>query len=154
LSEARQNRLYEVIMQAVTETVENMAFSVIEPLESLPDVAGEVIAASLTVLEPKPAPIRLLMPVPTARALARSLYNSEDPDLTQDMLTDVAGELLNMIAGALMRHLLPPDTPFRLGLPEIKFEPVVPNKGQESAWAFTADGQPFIIMADDELVKE
>jgi len=154
MDEQRQKRMQDVIAQAVSETIENMAFMVVEPLETCPEAQADMLRAALLVLEPRPAELRLEIPLATAKALARALYNLDEQDITEGMLHDLAGELLNTITGKIMKQVLPPETPFQLGLPEIGPDAFLDSELALTSCAFTIDGNPLCIMAGEELLTE
>ena len=72
----------------------------------------------LEVLEPVAGSMTLSMPRSTAVEIARSLH-SIPGDIPQAVLEDVICELLNPIAGRIMKRVLPQECMFRLGLPRI-----------------------------------
>lgn len=154
MDKSRADRLREAVIEAVGKIIESMAFTIAEPLESAQQINDDLIGASLRVLEPHSGEIRLVMPIPAAQALARVLYNMEESDITQDILHDVIGEFLNMISGTIMGLLLPPDTPFRLGIPETAPSASSQTTSGLTTWWFACDGHPLIVMIDGNLVGE
>ncbi|MCX8043309.1 MAG: chemotaxis protein CheX [Desulfobacterota bacterium] len=147
-----KEKLRNAVEQAVSATIENMAFTVAEPLETPPQETSDMIGARLPVLKPYAAELRLAMPVNTAQALAQELYSVTYDDITPDMLHDIAGEFLNMIAGAIIRSLLPQDTPFQLGLPVAGSCSLFDSTQTFTAWGFSIDGNELIILTDERLV--
>ena len=153
MDKSKADRLREAVIEAVGTIIESMVFTVAEPLEGGLPINGNLIVASLRVLEPHGGEIRLIMPEHAAQALARILYNMEKSEITQDMLCDVTGEFLNMISGTIMRLLLSPDTPFKLSIPEITASAFPQTKSGLTTWWFAFDEHPLIVMIDDDLVE-
>lgn len=151
MDEPQVERLRRAIEQAVGSTIENMAFSVVDAVAETTLAEDDAVCASLKVVEPTIAEIRLVLPLVTARALARLLYNIEDGAITGDMLRDVAGELLNTIGGAVMRAVLPPDTRFELGLPEIGRGGFPVDSRCRCTCSFSIDGMPLTVMVEEQL---
>lgn len=153
--ETNDRKLKEIIVRGVTETIENMAFMEVLPVEEgLTDqIDDTAIRAALLVLEPKQGELRLMMPPVTATALACALYNIADTEITEGMLNDVTGELLNMIAGKVMKQVLPAESTFQLGLPEIGPDAFLKTESVFVQCSFTIDGSPCIIMGCMELIE-
>jgi len=151
MDEQNSERLRRVIAQAVAATIEDMAFSIVEPVEDAVPTGGDVISTSLRLIEPRSAELWLLLPRDTGRALARSLYSIEDAAITDALLRDVAGELLNTIAGNVMRAVLPPDTRFELGLPEAGPGAFSADDCRRCTCSFTIDGMSMTVVADRRI---
>jgi len=151
----RDEQLRDIITRAVTDTIENMAFMEVLPAdqEQRCDAAEEgVVRASLLIHEPNPGELRLEMPVATASGIARVLYGVDDEALTESMVRDVAGELLNTIAGRVMKDILPGECAFKLGIPEIGDDVFLSADRPMVTCTFTADGCLFSIMGCMDLL--
>jgi hypothetical protein len=136
------------IKEAVTESIENMVFMAIDTdLDGLSDDLGsDAVMASLRVLEPGSGMLRLAMPRSTAVEISTNLYSVAAHELSDAVIHDVTCELLNTISGRVMKRLLPAESVFHLGLPEISDKPLDPQ-GPFVRCSFLADGHLLIVMA-------
>ena len=76
----------------------------------------ERICASLAVESPYQGDVILLISFPLLRQVARMIYPGGSR-IDDDLLKDIAGELLNIIAGNLMGVTTAENETFRLGFP-------------------------------------
>jgi len=152
--ECSSEKLQNIVAAAVSETLENMAFMIVEsaPEQAAAAEAEEPIRAALLICAPQPGEMRLLMPRKTAAALAQALYNVAEAEITDAMLNDVTGELLNTIGGSIMQKLLPGECPFELGLPEIGPQAFLACDDPPLRCSFSVDGNPFEFMASMDLM--
>lgn len=118
------------IKAAVTESIENMVFMVIDTdLNGLSDEIGvDGLVATLQVLEPRQGQLSLAMPRSTAVEISKKLYSFTNQELSEALIHDVACELLNTISGRVMIRVLPAECTFQLGLPEIAQNSLELNK--------------------------
>ena len=128
--EQHEINLCLAIKSAVTESIENMVFMVIDTdLNGLSDdIGSDGLVATLRVLEPRPGLLSLAMPRNTAVEISKKLYSISEQDLSESLIDDVACELLNTISGRVMIRVLPAECAFQLGLPEIARTPLELNK--------------------------
>jgi hypothetical protein len=59
-----------------------------------------------------------------------------------------------MITGNIMKQVLPAETPFQLGLPEIGPDAFLESELVLTSCAFAIDGNPLCIMAGEELLTD
>lgn len=142
----------QTLFQAVTETLENMAFVDVLPEpapENGEDQQGERLTASLLIHDPVQGELRLDMPVPLLRALGETVFAMPAEELGESVPKDLLAEILNTIAGVFLTRLLPQDQPYRLGLPELESPPMEEISASHT-WFFTIEGMPFSLSASGE----
>lgn len=144
------NDTLDAIQEAVEESVENMAFMIIDTdLDGMRDCEGDaVITAVLEVLTPRCGWMRLSMPRGTAVEIARTLYRVMGAELSDAVLDDVVCELLNTIAGRVMKRLLPAECAFSLGFPEIWRQGDGRENQGGASCDFLADGRLLTVAAE------
>lgn len=116
----QKGKLISALSEAAMDTLENMAFMEVEP------VNGEIFIArdndyqwsELLVHGPFQGELRIIMPRSLIRALSETMYGSIGKENEKEILDDAMGEILNTIAGRFMNKLLSKYETFQLGLPE------------------------------------
>jgi CheY-specific phosphatase CheX len=110
----------ELLAQVVGRTLEQAAFVFAERADEAVPFAGTVIQARLGYFGPRTGEIRLATSTAFAATLAANLLGTEpdDPEAAGRDL-DAVGELLNMVAGALLCELFGQQTTCRLGIPAV-----------------------------------
>ncbi|MDO3378092.1 chemotaxis protein CheX [Geoalkalibacter halelectricus] len=139
----------QAMFEAVSTTLENMAFMDIQPLRVPHDCDGHarVFRASLLVKDPLQGELCLIMPEELLREIASGIYAAPPEELPRRKLSDILTELLNTIAGLFLSRALPANQTFELGLPEItevncrEIEPTLLQ------WHFQADAGHFCLSA-------
>lgn len=144
--------LKDVMFEAASETLENMAFmEVIPQRERREEIKFYSI---LDVLAPVSGTLTLITTPKLAREITEGLVDPEDGEPSEEMIFDALCELINTISGRLMRILTPEDETFSLGLPN-SFSSSDYEFDKSSEFArFEIDGQTFLVVASgDELIK-
>ena len=97
-----------------------MAFmAVSQELEEVRRYPAEEMASSrLLIHDPIQGELYLLMPKPLLIKIVSSIYILPAEELTEQMLLDMLGELINTVAGLFLNAYLPEDQTYSLGLPE------------------------------------
>jgi len=115
-----QKELKSILTQAVSETIENMAFMMVTNEAENPETikSDECLKTSLLILEPYPGELGLVMSKKLLSKIAVSVYSLGEEEITENILIDVISELLNTITGSLIRRILPDNFEYELGLPE------------------------------------
>ena len=146
--EQHEINLCLAIKAAVTESIENMVFMVIDTdLNGVSeDIGSDAVFATLRVLEPRPGLLRLAMPKITAVKISKNLYSITDGEPSESLICDVTCELLNTISGRVMKRILPAECTFHLGLPEMVDKPH-DLQGAFVQCSFLADGNLLIVLA-------
>jgi CheY-specific phosphatase CheX len=113
-------KLEQDIYRAIATTLENMAFmAVSQELEEVRRYPAEEMASSrLLIHDPIQGELYLLMPKPLLIKIVSSIYILPAEELTEQMLLDMLGELINTVAGLFLNAYLPEDQTYSLGLPE------------------------------------
>ena len=148
-------KLEQDIYRAIATTLENMAFmAVSQELEEARRYPAEEMASSrLLIHDPIQGELYLLMPKPLLSKIVSSVYILPVEELTEQMLLDMLGELINTVAGLFLNAYLPEDQTYSLGLPE-----QVPV-GQENGpfdmqrWDFQVENDLFsLALAGDGFI--
>ena len=144
-----QQELKNILTQAVSETIENMAFMMVSTESGNPDMTqtDNLINSSLLILEPFPGELGLIMSKKLLSKIAVSLYSLNEEEITENILNDVISELLNTITGSLMRRILPDNSEYKLGLPESGDQILLETSSELEQFIFFIDDQSFTIAA-------
>lgn len=113
-------KLDQEIYSAIATTLENMAFMEVgtEVEEAVRYSAEEFFASRLLIHDPVPGELYLLMPKALLGKIASSVYIMPVEELSEQMLLDLLGELINTVAGLFLNAHLPESQTYKLGLPE------------------------------------
>lgn len=108
------------MVNAVTETMENMAFEQVEEaIEPIAGQFGEIIWASLPIIRPATAEISIELSSEYAKAVTESLFGFTENGPDESIVRDALAEMLNTIGGRFMAYLTPSQQEFELGLPTV-----------------------------------
>jgi len=110
--------LQQSLIKAVLATMENIAFEEPEVLPGPADFAGETISFSLQVVSPYLLLTRIEISKKLAAKLTRTIYRDDEKIITDGLLDDTVGELLNTIIGTMMGDLTLGERIFEMGLPQ------------------------------------
>lgn len=143
MSEKLEQDMYD----AIVKTLENMAFMEVsqDVEEAMRYPAEEMAVSRLLIHDPIQGEMYLLMPKPLLSKIVSSVYIMPVEELSEQMLLDMLGELINTVAGLFLNAHLPEDQTYSLGLPE-----QVPV-GQEDSpfemnrWDFQVDNDVFSL---------
>lgn len=144
-----EKKVNHCIGQAITETLEGMAFIVVSPDSQPASVSDkdkkDWFWAQVEVI----APLQGKFTMAFSRAIAEEILCSLFPELetsrprADDKLADVMKEIVNIMAGRFLNQLVSEELSFSLGLPE--FGNGWPQLGQNRLYRFvTDDGKPLI----------
>ena len=114
------NPLYQSMINAVSQTLENMAFiEVMEHFDRSYEIpAEEVVWNSLLINDPVQGEIRLAMSKQSLRALTSHIFGIDDGEITQSHTLDILNELLNTIVGVFLTNFFADNQEYDMGLPE------------------------------------
>jgi hypothetical protein len=104
-----------------------------------------MVVSRLLIHDPIQGELYLRMPKPLLSKIVSSVYIMPSEELSEQMLLDMLGELINTVAGLFLNAYLPEDQTYNLGLPE-----QVPV-GQEDSplemerWDFQVDNDVFSL---------
>jgi len=142
--------LYQSMINAVTQTLENMAFmEVMEHFDRSYEIpAEELVWNSLLINDPVQGEIRLAMPKTFLKNLTGNIFAMDDEDITQEQMNDILNELLNTIVGLFLTNLLPDDQEYEMGLPEPGEEELPEIDANTIVWKLmTGEEDPLQIFA-------
>lgn len=141
--------LDRAIGAAVAETLENLAF--MEALPAEEGAQGETLTVGVLIHDPFPAELRLTLPLPLLGKIGEAVYALPAEELEEQILRDLLAEILNTVAGRFLTAYLPPEQSFRLGLPELGDEGVLPDAG-ERCWFYRMDDEQFTLRVRGEAL--
>ena len=111
-----ENHLQEAMFEAASNTLENMAFMEVVPLKDRSD--EQKYFARLKITAPVEGVVTLIVSPQLSSDIAEGLMDPDDGPPSVEMMRDTLAELLNTIAGGMMRMLVGENKTFALGLPE------------------------------------
>ena len=150
-------KLEQDIYSAISSTLENMAFMEVgkEVAEAVRYPDEDIVVSRLLIHDPLPGELYLSMPKLLLGKIASSVYIMPAEELSEQMLLDMLGELINTVAGLFLNAYLPEDQAYNLGLPENV--PVGENDSpfEMKTWDFHVDNDLFsLTLAGDGYFQE
>ncbi|MCP4713896.1 MAG: chemotaxis protein CheX [Deltaproteobacteria bacterium] len=141
-----------ILQQALCETMENMAFMMVDTEAEGPAEmkAADCLKSSMLILEPCSGELELAMPRKLISKIAGALYSLRAEEITESICIDVIAELLNTITGVLIRRMIPENSEYKLGLPECESQGLLEASSAKEQFEFFIDEQPLTIAADME----
>ncbi len=141
-------KILDKLVNATLETIENMAFMEVIKSDKETPYDEHLVRLRVEILINKPFPgeMRLVLPIGLAIEFAKNMYNLEEEEISEELMHDVLGEIINVIAGRLMADLIPSDQMFDLGLPLIGPDVFVKTEATSMNVEFEADGIPFWLI--------
>lgn len=143
------------VHQAVEETLENMAFMQVTPVESanLTDPEIRLCWARLEAKEPRRGAMLLQFTYPLAELITQTIFGLEEPPPEQQVF-DTLAEILNTMAGRLMSLITPISQTFTLDLPKTGtgFPPE-----EDREWFvsyFDIEGEFFVFSVEENILRE
>lgn len=152
-------KMADTLLNALGETLENMAFTEVEAVglpspdatETSPEgQPGEVLWVSLLVHNPIQGEFRLAMPKTLIQKVAETIYVPAEGSVSDKQLYDTMGEILNTVAGRFMGKFLREEQTFQLGLPEIGSGKVPEPETASAIWNFRTEGEAFSVVVSGE----
>lgn len=115
--------LEEAARQALSVTLENMAFEEVFALDGKPDDYKEDIAkfwTRLTITTPIKGAMAITLCQACAERLVRTILGPmvDENEIEPGMIRDTIGELINTVAGRFMNLIVSKEQEFAIGLPE------------------------------------
>ncbi len=141
---ANYNLLPAVMVQAVVETVEEMAFSELTLYEGEPEIGqlnGSFRQAWLLVYQQLAGIFSLTLSPNLLREFAANIYGMDQSEISTEMENDTLAELLNTISGRIMREIIPEDQRYELGLPNIFLDPAILKSRTSFNCCFESEGE-------------
>ena len=140
--------LNNILQKAVIETIENMAFVEILPKDKISPYDEHLVRLRVEILvnAPFPGEIRLVFPISLAMIFSQNMYNLDERQITEDLIHDVLGEIINIVAGRLMADIIPSNQTFQLGLPQIGPDAFLETDAASLSMEFDAEDAPFWVI--------
>ncbi|GEJ59227.1 chemotaxis protein CheX [Anaeromyxobacter diazotrophicus] len=111
----------EILARTLSQVLEEAAFLFAERSEEPPPLAGAVLQARLSFMGDHEGELVLAAPLDLCATLAANLLGEDEGGAaTTGDDEDAVGELLNMVAGALLVELFGPEAKCLLGLPRVE----------------------------------
>jgi len=138
----------QLLTDAVSETIETMAFLEVNKADSITPYDEHLVRLRVEILvnAPFPGEMRLVLPKSLAGLFAQNMYSLEEQDVTEEIVEDVLGEIINIIAGRLIADILPDDQTFQLGLPLIGPDAFLETEASSHAIEFSIENIPFWVV--------
>ncbi len=136
------------VVQVVQGALEEIGFMEILPAAtpSPYDESVDRYRADILVNEPAPGEVRLIMPKPLLEKIAENVYAVEDDNVSEETLNDIMAEMINILAGGLMRLWAPDSQIFQLGLPSVGQEAFLKIDTLTDTIEFDMEGEPFWLV--------
>jgi CheY-specific phosphatase CheX len=144
------------IVQVIQSSLEEIGFMEILPVEeqSPYDESLERYRADILIEEPHAGEIQLIMPKTVLEIIAENVYIIEEKDVSDEILNDIISEMINIIAGSLMRLWTSPSQIFQLGLPTVGQEAFLQIDITKDSLEFDMEGHPFwVVMRGDVFMR-
>ncbi len=140
--------LLDLLVDATLETIESMTFMEVIKSEKTTPYDEHMVRLRVEILINKPFPgeMRLVLPQELAVQFTKNMYNLSDEEITEELVQDVLGEIVNVISGRLMADLVPEDQIFELGLPLIGPDVFVQAEASSLSVEFDAEETPFWVI--------
>jgi len=140
--------LRNILERAVADTIESMAFVEIVPTEKKTPYNEHLVRLRVEILvnAPFPGEIRLVLPISLAMIFAQNMYNLDERQITDELIQDVLGEIVNIVAGRLMAEIIPSKQTFQLGLPQIGTDAFLETDADSLSMEFDAEESPFWVI--------
>lgn len=145
--------LAALMTQAVSETIESLAFLEATPAPAPPEPEAELLWVDMLVHDPVQGEFRLTLPAGLLALIGETLYGRPASELTAETRLDLLAELLNTIAGRFLSELLSAESSFKLGLPELVHSPFR-KTSPALTWNFQAAGLTFSLSASGESLLQ
>jgi len=109
------------LAELAVETLEEAAFVFAEATDPPPPFAGDVLEARLHYSGPERGVLGLRASSGFAAGLAANMLGADCADPESDRRSaDALGEMVNMLAGAVLLELFGPDSKASIGVPSVK----------------------------------
>ncbi len=140
-------KLEQDIYQAIATTLENMAFMEVskEIEEAVRHPAEETVVSRLLIYDPLPGELYLSIPRTLLGRITESVYGMPAEELSEKILLDMLGELINTVAGLFLNAYLPGDQIYKLGLPEEISAVQQDSPFEIKQWEFQVENELFSL---------
>lgn len=140
--EKNNDFLSAALKEAVSESLENMLFSVVYPVD--------FYWGSVEVLEPLKGKVTVAFPRSLAIELVHTIYGFEKGMITTDIIFDIIAEIANTVAGRLMNVLVPHSDTFELSVPKTGAGPLEPANGVSCINHYLINDEVYVVRLEGE----
>ncbi|MFH0925312.1 MAG: chemotaxis protein CheX [bacterium] len=151
------NGLNEIMFEAVSEALENMAFMEVILSDNIGlqcDNTKKTRWAKLRIKAPVQGEFCLVISEPLILEIVEAIYSLPSEEFTDKFITDTLGELLNIIAGRFFYKTLPKDRTFTLGLPRVGYNNYNKLDQEIIKWNFTVGEKNLLLIASGKSLLE
>ena len=140
--EKNNDFLSEALEEAVSESLENMLFSVVYPVE--------FYWGTVEVLHPLEGKVTVAFPESLAIELVHTIYGFERDMITTDIIFDIIAEIANTVAGRLMNVLIPESDVFELSVPKTGAGPLKPAGSVSCINHYQINDEVYVVRLEGE----
>lgn len=148
---AEHEQCLTALKQSLQETLEEMAFVELTPLPAAPEFEEGLRQVVIATLDEWDGQLWLRMDGGLLQEIIENVYAVESSEIDAAMELDMLAEVLNTLAGKVLRRLTAGDRSFRLGLPT---ERLLENKvAHELNALFESEGRRVEAIWQLESIK-
>ena len=152
--------LRDKAIEAVIESMENLAFIEVGPAESDMNYEQTVnwldldwYYMTIFIYSPFAGEMRLIVPGPVVTVMAKNMWLLEENEISAQLKEDLLKEVLNVIAGRILIEIVPPNETFQLGIPDAGRDSFLKLQTASIAIDFKMKGLPFwLVLVGDQLL--
>jgi len=136
------------VVQIVQSSLEEIGFMEIIEAEE-PSAYDENLnryRAEILINEPSTGEVQLIMSKELLETIAKNVYAIEPGAIGDEIMNDTMAEMINIIAGGLMRLWTPPAQVFQLGLPSVGKEAFLKIETCSNTIEFDMEGEHFWLV--------
>ncbi|MBU0484929.1 MAG: hypothetical protein KKB30_10495 [Proteobacteria bacterium] len=149
-----QKKWDDIMYSAISETIESMAFMEVIPTDDSHEPEKDCLCVSLLVHDPVQGEFELFMGRDLITMLADTVYGPVMAEVSDQNIFDLLAEILNTVVGRFMSDILPEDTSFKLGVPEICVGDCSRNTSSLKKWEYIIEDFTFgLTVTGESLLK-
>lgn len=133
---AEQTAFYQAMINATSQTLENMAFmEVMQHVDTKYEIPEEDLSwTSILIHDPVQGELKLALPTSSLKSLTGNIFAIDEEEVGEAQMTDILNELLNTIAGLFLTNIVQEDQEYQLGLPELGEGPLPDIDSDTIVW--------------------
>ncbi len=145
------DQLKDVMFDAVSESIENMAFMEVTHGDNPPE--EDLMWVSMSIEDPIKDTLYLGVPEPLMKELTAGVFAMDEDELEEQLIKDTLAELLNTLGGVFYTKALPESQTYQLGLP-VHGEGEFPISGDQAyCWYMQLEDTTIVIAANGDGLK-
>ncbi len=161
------NRFESALVEAISRTMEGMAFTDIEVLKDQEGIDvfdqfegknkmselldNSIMWAILPLINPLTGSILIEVKYDYGQLISQALFGFENGDTSEEIIFDALAESLNTICGCFIKALIPPDKEYEIGFPTTGKGEYPRNGNSGVTMYFNVGGNTMkaVILGDD-----